>query len=285
VSPSVEVCFVSYSSGSVLEAAMTSVANHIPAATVAIQENGPTRTTLDRASRHAGELGVDVRTLHDASNPGFGAACNSLAATSSATWLLFFNCDAEIVAWPYTQNDPPMSSILGPAHVEATRSASHRGVSYTIGDEVRRSWFRRAGPAPDGAGFVSGAALLVERTTHETIGGFDERFFLYYEDIEYCLRANKAGHPTHLASGWIVRHQGAHTTSEHFQESLAWSFESGTLFHRLAGHSVVAYRCYVALDALARTLLHTLRRDRVRRSAYSALLRRVYTDITKPSRT
>lgn len=44
-----------------------------------------------------------------------------------------------------------------------------------------------------GIDYLSGAALLVKREVFEKIGLFDERYFLYYEDVEFCRRARNAG--------------------------------------------------------------------------------------------
>jgi GT2 family glycosyltransferase len=41
--------------------------------------------------------------------------------------------------------------------------------------------------------WVSGAAMMVRRKTWEQVGGFDERFFMYFEDNDLCLRMRKLG--------------------------------------------------------------------------------------------
>ncbi|CAB4364840.1 unannotated protein [freshwater metagenome] len=284
MSASIDVCLVSYDSGDDLLAAIRSVAAHIPGASVAVQENGPGTNTIDRARTLADELGVAFRAQHDPTNPGFGTACNALARTSNAQWVLFLNPDAVIATWPFADCEPSARAVLGPEAVGGARSESHRGVRYRIIDELTRSWFRRWGPAPDGAGFVSGAALLVHRDDHLHIGEFDEGFFLFYEDIEYCLRANRSGIPTHLASGWTVGHAGAHSTSPRFAQSLRWSYDSACRFHGLQGESLVAYRIYVATDAALRWCMQLARRDTVRRRAYGQLCRVALRDITMAGR-
>lgn len=279
--PRVEVCLVSYDSGEDILKAIASVAEHLPTALIAIQENSHSTRTLDRITEHAEHSSQPIRTLHDASNPGFGAACNVLAETSTAEWLLFLNPDATIIAWPFDDRPPPQRQISGPGRIEATRPESHRGVTYSVLDEVRRSWFRHSGPAPSTTGFVSGAALLVNRDDFLSLDGFDEGFFLFYEDIDFCLRANAAGISTESVDGFAVTHEGAHATSAHFDHSLIWSYESACRFHRLHGHSLVGYRWYVTADSLARWALQALYRNGTRRRAYGGLLRRVLTDLTR----
>jgi N-acetylglucosaminyl-diphospho-decaprenol L-rhamnosyltransferase len=54
--------------------------------------------------------------------------------------------------------------------------------------------------------WVSGAAMLVRREVFTALGGFDERFFLYFEDIDLCLRARAAGHEVWFDPRLTVSH-------------------------------------------------------------------------------
>ena len=55
--------------------------------------------------------------------------------------------------------------------------------------------------------YVNGASCLVTRPLVESIGLYDERFFRFYEDVEYGLRARKAGFRLNWAPGALVRHK------------------------------------------------------------------------------
>ena len=87
------------------------------------------------AVAEAGYSVEDVRIEHDPSNPGFGAGCNALARGSDAGWLLFLNPDAEIVAWPWSADDPPpVGAVVGPLMVESGHPGVHSGVGYRFRD-------------------------------------------------------------------------------------------------------------------------------------------------------
>lgn len=53
---------------------------------------------------------------------------------------------------------------------------------------------------------VAGAAMLLSRALIDRIGLFDERFFLYYEDLDYCLRATSAGFTVHINPQVVAEH-------------------------------------------------------------------------------
>jgi GT2 family glycosyltransferase len=58
--------------------------------------------------------------------------------------------------------------------------------------------------------FINGASCLILRSLIEKIGLYDDRFFFFYEDVEYSLRARKAGFRLTWAPGALVRHKAPH---------------------------------------------------------------------------
>ena len=272
----VEVMIVSYGSASVLAPCLRSVADTIPGARVAIREHAADVAECSRLQEVVAAAGVPARIEHDPSNPGFGAGCNALATGSTAEWFLFLNPDAQVRSWPFEVRPPARPAIIGPRYT--SDAGDHWGRDYRIRDEIARSWFRRHGRPPDGVGFVSGAALLVDATSFRAIDGFDEGYFLFYEDIDFCLRANDAGIPTCVEDGWIVHHDRGHSTRSRWDDALQWSYESACRFHASRGSPVRVYRWYVAADALLRAGLHVARGRRSTAGAYAALARRAFSD-------
>lgn len=265
--PTVEAIVISYGSATVIEQLLSSLADLAPEVSIAIREHGPDGDPV-RKLDHVAPLRVE----HDPTNPGFGAGCNALAASSTANFLVFLNPDTELVSWPWSRTTPPPTgAVIGP--VMTAQPEQHYGRSYRIRDEIALSWFRRRPPRPDGRGYVSGAALLIEREEFERIGGFDEQFFMYFEDIDLCLRANEAGLRTSIEGRWTMRHARGHSTDSRFAQALAWSYESALRFHAKWGSPVGVYRAYKVVDSLVRATTHVVRRTG-RAHAYSSLARR-----------
>jgi hypothetical protein len=60
--------------------------------------------------------------------------------------------------------------------------------------------------------WLAGASMMIRRSVFESIGLFDERFFLYYEETDFCLRARRAGFPTWYVPESRIAHVGAGST-------------------------------------------------------------------------
>jgi N-acetylglucosaminyl-diphospho-decaprenol L-rhamnosyltransferase len=279
VSNTFEVLVVSYASDRVIERLLASLVTTLPDAPVAIREHAADAANLAALERLGARHTAPVRVEHDPSNPGFGAGCNALARTSSADFLVFLNPDTQLLAWPWSNTTrPPAGTVIGPVMVDSGPASEHYGRTYRIRDEIARSWLRRRPSPPDGNGYVSGAAMLIERAAFQRLGGFDPRFFMFYEDIDLCLRANEAGYPTIIEPNWSVRHDRRHSTDERFGQALTWSYESAARFHSKHGSPVRGYRAYVTADSTLRAVRCVASRDPLHARNYWHLARRAARD-------
>jgi GT2 family glycosyltransferase len=79
--------------------------------------------------------------------------------------------------------------------------------------------------------FVYGCAMLLSARMLYAIGGFDERFFMYYEDVDLCLRARAAGYAVALAPAAHVWHLGSRSTNAKPALKLFYEARSRQLFY------------------------------------------------------
>lgn len=75
-----------------------------------------------------------------------------------------------------------------------------------------------------------GAAVILDRRYIEKLTGFDERFFLYYEDTEFALRGTRIGLPPLFMPNLVVRHQHSASTGQNQNQRAKWIWESRALF-------------------------------------------------------
>lgn len=82
--------------------------------------------------------------------------------------------------------------------------ASHRGV-----DEVDHGQYDTQEPTP----FVTGCSMMIKRSVFDRIGMLDDRYYLYLEDLDFCLRAKKAGFSLRYVPSSILWHVNAGSSS------------------------------------------------------------------------
>lgn len=170
---------------------------------VVLVDNGSSDDSVELARRELPE----VKVLELGQNLGFGAAVNRGVAAHPADAIVLLNNDAEpeprfvealleglgegvdSVAGVLLQERAP--ELIDSAGVVA--DATLMGFDYLHGEPVEA-----AATAPDPLGPTGGAALY-RREAFEAVGGFDERIFLYYEDLDLALRLAAAGGRCRLA--------------------------------------------------------------------------------------
>ncbi len=137
-----------------------------------------------------------ARVLSLPCNVGFGAANNRALAQVTTPFALLLNPDCELspdalAALMTAADADPLAAVLAP---QLTSAQGRLDVNYRWPHLL---WSSRGGAAegPACVGFVCGAAMLCRMAAFEGVGFFDERFFLYYEDDDLCLRLFQAQRP------------------------------------------------------------------------------------------
>jgi N-acetylglucosaminyl-diphospho-decaprenol L-rhamnosyltransferase len=181
---------------------------------------GPLRletVIVDNASRDGTpelvrERFPEATLIVNSSNRGFAVAVNQAARAARGRRLLLLNPDARpapgcVAALVEALEERPSAGLAGPQLTDAdgtAQASAWRGPSLlTLGFEAlflynlfprsRLHGLVARGPEPVVVEAVSGACLLVARDLFLSLGGLDERFFLYFEDTDLCLRARSAG--------------------------------------------------------------------------------------------
>lgn len=164
-------------------------------------------------------LGMTVRMIKNKKNLGFAGGCNvgiKYALENNADSVLLLNQDTVI------ESDFLLPLINNSAHLIAPVIKFKRGNNwiYDLGGIVNW-WIGRARhleiverpPLAEMQGvalkidYISGCCILVKREVFEKIGLLDERFFLYFEDVDFCLRAKRAGFKIAVESKSIIIHE------------------------------------------------------------------------------
>jgi len=180
------------------------------------------------------------RVIGNRRNVGFGAAVNQAARETSAPLLWLLNPDCHVTPGAFaalrqTLERHPDCAIAAPRllNADGTVQASARGEPTAWTGLFGRhsllarifpssSVARRNLPAQDlvDAGvesapvdWVMGAAMLIRRDAFDRVHGFDERYFLYWEDADLCRRLRAIGLTTRYVPSAVVRHPGGASAS------------------------------------------------------------------------
>ncbi len=252
--PTVDIVIVNWNTGHYLRNCIQSL--------VVAQRNGwrlghvivVDNASSDGSTQDLPRLAAPLTVVVNRSNVGFAAACNQGAALGSGDYVLFLNPDTQVfpsalsAAVAFLENCAGSRiGICGAQVVNASgnpassfaRFPTLRGITgrMTGLDQVAPRLFPRhqfddqktSGPVDQ----VIGAFFFVRRPLFQKLFGFDEGYFLYYEEVDFSLRARQLG--------WI---------SYHLREAVVFHAENisseqvvaARLFHSLRSRTEFAYR-------------------------------------------
>ena len=205
----------------VLERAVDSVLRCSPEHSILVVDNGGTASR--RLAEHGSPMTTRVHVVAT-SNRGFGAAANvgiRRAISDGADAIALLNDDVEVQSgWlePLLAefSDDGVGAVqpllvdadgttINSAGVEIDRfgAGTDRRRGRSVDDECRQ---------PTDLDVFTGGAVVLRADFVEAVGGFDERFFLYYEDVELARRGTTAGWRYRLVPSSRVIHLGSATT-------------------------------------------------------------------------
>ncbi|MBL8546130.1 MAG: glycosyltransferase family 2 protein [Hyphomonadaceae bacterium] len=214
---------------------------------------------VDNASRpdqrlSPDELPTGAELLQLENNVGFAKANNLAAEKSDAEFFVTLNPDAFPAAdWlerlVAAADASPQTAAFGSLQISALDpdTLDGAGDEYWFGGLPYRSLYNRARNRAPRAGptfSACAAAALYRRKTFQDLGGFDEDFFCYCEDVDLGFRLRLQGHDVRQAPGAIVRHVGGGTAGArssfaifHGTRNRLWTFVRdmpGVWFYLLA---------------------------------------------------
>lgn len=223
--PTLAIVIVSYNVRDDLARCLTSLRAGLGAVSSAIVVVD--NRSHDRTLEWLREAWPGVTALDAGANLGFAAANNLGLRATSSELVLLLNPDTEVPADAVPRLvaaliDDPGAAAVGPRLVDAADrpELSFGPMVSPWGEFTQRRLMRayEAGAswavhrvasetlrAGDRA-WVSGACLLARRADLEAVGGFDERYFMYYEDVDLCAAWRARGRRVRFVPTVTVRH-------------------------------------------------------------------------------
>lgn len=273
------VVVVNWNTRELLRACLTS-AFADGATEVVVADNGSTDGSVEMVGREF----PSAILLVNPNNPGYGAAMNAAIRRCSSDYVLALNSDTVIQpgalrALASYLDRTPRAAIVGPRLLNPDGSLQRSCFPFpgpfvslvkrpplaTVVAHVptlREAYvgqFRHDRDAR--VPWVLGAALGVRRTAFEAVGGVDESFVMYFEEVDLCYRLRRAGWEVHFTPDAAVAHVGQASTKQRRPEMLLRLSLSSTAFYRRHHHGL---RLAAALGAERAIALGRLLRDSIR---------------------
>ena len=222
---------VTYNSAEDLREFWTDIAT-LPAEWIVVDN-----ASTDDSAGVARSLGAKVIDLPE--NLGFSAANNIGVCAATTDTLVFANPDVRVTQPGLdvlVEELRVLGGLIAPQLLNPDGSSQengrampypHRKIAHMFwpNGKVSRGYSRFARPSQSlKVPWVMGAVLAMSRGDFEKIGGWDERYFIYYEDADICLRSWKAGVEVNVLGtvNWV--HGWARETSQSFSWKI-WKFE------------------------------------------------------------
>ena len=232
-----------------------------------VRDNGSTDGTVQAIRDRVPEAEIDAGV----ENLGFAAGMNTLLARSGTPWFLCLNSDA----WPESAavgtlvragESSPRIAVVAPRlerpdgtleHSTHPFPSIHIAAAAALGGArvlpgwLAERWCLEGAWRHDRSRSVDwavGAALLLRREAIEQLGMFDDRFFMYTEDLEWCWRARQMGWEIRFEPAAVVHHVGNASGCQVFGDRRMRAYLLNTYRFYRRHHGAVATAAYRALN-------------------------------------
>jgi GT2 family glycosyltransferase len=244
------IVLVNWNAGEQLRACLCSIdasreSEHFVLRTVEVVDNGSTDASLPSISGTS----LPITIIRNPQNNGFGKAANQGAAALDTDLVLFLNPDCRLsedsleTAVLALQQDPSIG-VVGVRLIDelghTTRHCARKPTPSTFWrlifglhrirpgyGLVMDDWDHRSSRDAD---HVMGAFYLMQLPVFRSLGGFDERFFVYLEDLDLSLRVRESGKRVKYVADTEVFHAGGGTSRQDMGGRMAYMLESRIVF-------------------------------------------------------
>ena len=251
----ISAVLVNYNAGDELRRALQSLADEL-------REMRWEAVVVDNASTDGSDSIArefeHVRLLANGENVGFARAVNQGVAATTAPLVLIMNPDCRLVAGAVGALRQELQAhercaIVGPRilNPDGTVQGSARGDPDMLTGLFGRTsvlgrllpWIPtarrnvldnaaiRSGQASLVVDWLSGACMLVRRSAFDEVSGFDERYFLYWEDADLCRRLRGAGYHVRYVPGATAVHRVGHSSAGARAASVRAFHDSAYLYY------------------------------------------------------
>jgi GT2 family glycosyltransferase len=279
----IDIIIVNWNSGAQLRRCLASIdcLGNDNLAKVVVVDNG----SVDGSADCLDGYGFSFQVIKNSENLGFARACNQGATEGDARYMLFLNPDTELFSnsliVPLTFLENAENSGIGICGIQLIDENGHVARTCARFPSLKRFIVQAIGlnklPGFKGAGVhrddwdhltnksidhVMGAFFFMRRRVFEVLKGFDDRFFVYLEDLDFSLRARQAGWGTFYLADAQAFHKGGGSSQQVKAKRLFYSLRSRLLYslkHFPRWQAWVLFGVMAMVEPLSRSMFSLLR--------------------------
>jgi N-acetylglucosaminyl-diphospho-decaprenol L-rhamnosyltransferase len=267
--PQLNIVIVDWNSGQLLRECLSSIrsseSKNFGLAQVVVVDNASDLRTVQPDEF----TDLPLAWIRNSSNRGFAAACNQGAKFSEADYLLFLNPDVRLQPDSIRRAIDLMTDwthrcvgICGIRHVDEGGSFSTSCARFPTLKTFfgKMTGLVRLMPRQFPPHFLTadecsqsrevdqviGAFFMVRRLLFEDLGGFDERFFVYFEEVDFALRASRCGFTSYYLAEAVAIHHGGGCSGR---------IKGTRLFYSLRSRLFYAFKHYSTFESLLLLIL------------------------------
>jgi N-acetylglucosaminyl-diphospho-decaprenol L-rhamnosyltransferase len=245
-----DIVIVNWNTGPQLRDCLQSILPATPASVLCVRRCIVVdNASVDGSANSLDGLSLPLTLIKNPENKGFGYASNQGAAVGSSEYILFLNPDVRLFKDSLTKSfifleNPQYKQVgilgiqlvdeSGVVHRNSARLPTPGSLFHEMlgldrffpahfPPRVMIDWDHQVNQPVD---HVEGSFFLVRRSLFIQLNGFDERFFLYFEDADFSFRARQAGWKSYYLADVQAFHRGGGTTERIKSRRLFYWFRS-----------------------------------------------------------
>ncbi len=196
---------VTYNNEKSIEKCLTSLIKNLPdRSQIIVVDNSSSDETVNVLKK----FGNKIKLFQSNQNLGYGKANNLAQSKATGEYIFILNPDTEIKKpifdemMNFYQSDQTIGLVVpklilpkGEVQASIKKLPTVWGAfkEYILGNKHSYSEYAPDMNTPTQIEAAYGAAMLIKKSLFEKLGGFDERYFLYYEDIDLCRKLKRIG--------------------------------------------------------------------------------------------
>ncbi|MBI5045178.1 MAG: glycosyltransferase family 2 protein [Candidatus Levybacteria bacterium] len=264
----VSIIILSYNRSDLLKECLSSIYNNVKNNfEVIVVDNASSDDSIEVVKKNFKK----VKLIQNNENAGFAKGCNIGAKNATGEYLLFLNSDAELENDPLpallkTFDENKDAGIVGGLLLNHDNTLQRSfGNFYFIknifillfrGEKGELERYKSSITLK--TDWVSGGFMMVNKEVFQSVGGFNESYFMYIEDMDLCYRVKKIGKCVYVNPHAKVKHLGQGSSNKTF--AIVHIFEGLQIFYKQQ-RSIYEYyvvKCMLAIKGIASLLIGVL---------------------------